>query len=296
MSGVLAVDSRKGSVVGATTGVAEDGLAGCTEGSVSGAVALGALTMATIPAREDGVVIIVAALDVGETPRNPAGVSVPRAMSARIASVALSSEPAFKPVARDRLSETMSPALNTPKRVGSDAGAEDFGADETACAAGDAFTPAAEDEIETDFGPAGVDTVFVSLTVTCEVPFGFESSGALVDTDGALSEGFVPEPLVDFVAAALEALDSLASVPLLPPLLPLEEPPPALPESAPPPPPPLLPPEEPPLLPPEEPPPVFPSLVPPPPALAGGNDGMPAGPGMSAPPMSFRSLRSSLLI
>jgi hypothetical protein len=157
-------------------------------------------------------------------------------MFARIASVELSLLPSFKSMATDMPLETVSPALNVSLRAGSDAGAKDLGADETACAAGDAFTPAAEDEIETDFGPAGVDTVFVSLTVTCEVPFGFESSGALVDTDGALSEGFAPEPLVDLAAAALEALDSLASVPLLPPLLPLEEPP-------------LLPPEEPPTFP-----------------------------------------------
>lgn len=58
MSGVFTVDSLKGSVVeAAVTGVAADALAGCTEGSVSGAVALGALTTACIAAREDGVVM-----------------------------------------------------------------------------------------------------------------------------------------------------------------------------------------------------------------------------------------------
>jgi hypothetical protein len=58
MSGVFTVDSLKGSVVeAAVTGVAADGLAGCTEGRLVTGADRGALTMACIAAREDGVVM-----------------------------------------------------------------------------------------------------------------------------------------------------------------------------------------------------------------------------------------------
>lgn len=55
-----------------------------------------------------------------------------------------------------------------------EAGAEDFGALETAVAAGEALTPAADEVAETDFVPAGVATETV-----------LDFAGAAVDFAGA---------------------------------------------------------------------------------------------------------------